>query len=272
MADFDKVILPGKEGKIFVNILGHKISPGHFSKNFTVKTNDPDNARVVLNVSGMVKRVFNFSRNLNFNGFVDEKIDMESIVTITIDDPVNLTGLEWSKKSKDSEILIDKLKADLETIEAGRKYRIKISSKGDIPPGNYLVNLIVKSNFERVSEKEVPVRIVIMPDVEVQPNVLFIREMQVPEGTSKSFEKMVSIIASRGDSLKVLKVVPSSENITVNVREIKPGKAFQCKVQVRPPSETGKYVETLTFYTNYKGYEKIEVLVRGSVRVVSAGQ
>ncbi len=58
MADYDKVIPSGSEGKITVKIHGHKIHPGRFKKSWTVSTNDPENERLVLYVGGSVKKVF----------------------------------------------------------------------------------------------------------------------------------------------------------------------------------------------------------------------
>ena len=49
MADFDKVIPPGQEGKINLEIAGKKVH-GNFSKSATVYTNDPVHAQLTITV------------------------------------------------------------------------------------------------------------------------------------------------------------------------------------------------------------------------------
>ena len=94
------------------------------------------------------------------------------------------------------------------------------------------------------------------------------RELLMNEGTTKSFDKIVSVIAARGDSLKILEVIPSDDSITWNIREVRPGKAYTCKFQIRPPAEPGKYEASLKFLTNYPGYEELVLPIKGSVRIV----
>ncbi len=93
--------------------------------------------------------------------------------------------------------------------------------------------------------------------------------MLIPEGTTRSFNKIVQIMATRGDSLKILKVVSSREDIVTNIQEVKPGKMFRCKLTNRPESKMGEYKGFLTFFTNYTGYEEIKVEILGRVKVIS---
>ena len=269
MADFDKVIPPGTEGKINVKIYGHKIFPGHFKKSYTVTTNDPENERILLSLAGDVVKVFETSSEIAVTGFSDDDLKKEVILTNTLDRPIHLSGYRWSETTRSSPELDDKLGVLLETIEKGRKYRLKVWNKERLDPGHYLGDLFLKSDFEGLGEKKVMVRFTVTPDVEVHPKTVIMREMIVDEGTSKSFDKKITIIAARADSLKILKIVPDREDITVNVQEIVPGKSFRCTIRLRPPTETGRYLGMLKIYTNYPGYEEIPVNITGTVRVMS---
>lgn len=52
--DFPKVLPPGKTGSIRVKVdTGH--SPGPHTKYVTIKTNDPDNSKVMVHLSYNVK-------------------------------------------------------------------------------------------------------------------------------------------------------------------------------------------------------------------------
>lgn len=268
MADFDKVILPGKEGTIGITITGFKIHPGRFTKSFTVTTNDPDQQKVILTVTGIVKKVFDFSlQSISLSGFISEMLKGETIISNKLAEPVNITGWEWSDKSRNYDFLCDNIGVKIETIEAGRQYRVKTWTKEPAVAGAVSGELILKTSFKDMPEKSLSFNMVITPDVQVHPSSIIMREMVIKEGTSQNFEKSISIIAARGDTLKILKVIPDRPDITANIREVKAGQAFSCKISIRPPSETGKYVGNITFITNYKGYEKLTAEIRGTIRV-----
>ncbi len=269
MADFDKVIPPGQEGNINVKIYGHKIFPGHFKKSYTVTTNDPENEKVLLNLSGDVMKVFDVSSDIAITGFSDEDLKKEVILTNLLDQPIHLSEYRWSETSRDSPVMADKIGVKLETVERGRKYSLKVWNKEKLSPGHYLGDLFLKTDFEHLEEKKVMVRFTVTPDVEVHPRSVIMHEMMVEEGTSKSFEKKITIIAARADSLKILRIEPDREDITTSIQEIVPGKSYRCTIQVRPNSKTARYVGTLNIHTNYPGYEVLPVTISGTVRAVT---
>ncbi len=269
MADYDKVILPGQEGKIGITIRGSKIRSGRFKKSFTVKTNDPENAKVILYVTAVVKKVLKLSHSLSVSGFTNELLKVETIITNELDNPVNIKSWHWSEESKkDYDLLCRMIGVKLEGIESGRKYRLKTWTREELPPGRYIGDIILETDFKELPEKKVAFSITITPDVQVHPKRIIMREMRVPEGRTKNFEKTVSIVAARGDSLKVLDIIPSREDMTVKIREVREGKSFSCTISIRPPSETGSYNGSITFVTNYPGYEKIVTPIKGMVRVM----
>ena len=268
MADYDEVIPPGSEGKIGVKLIGHKLHPGHFKKSFTVKTNDPENAKITLKVAGTIKQVFQVSKGMSLSGYKGEELKDEVILTTAIDQPIKITGYHWSEKSRDKAALEEGIGIKITPIEKGKKYKINTWLKGDLPPKQYFADLFFETDFEQLPEKKLTFRLHIMDDVELHPSTIYMRELTMSSGTSKSFEKIVSVISARGDSLKILDVIPSDESIKWNIREVKPGKAYTCRFQIRPKSEPGKYEATLKFLTNYPGYEELVVPIKGSVRII----
>ena len=267
MADFDKVILPGKEGKIEAKLIGRKLHPGHFKKYFRVVTNDPDNQSLTLYLTGNVKKAFDLSKPLNLMGFTTDEIKGETLLSILLDKPVNITGYKWNflRGNPDfNEVMGVKIK----TLEKGKKYRINIWKKGEIEPGRYHGELVLKLDYPKLKEKVLSVNLTITPDVEVHPPVIFFGEMRMNKGVSKSFDRPFSVIATRGDSLKILKVVPGNENITVSTEAVRPGQAYRCTVRVRPKAENGTFKSSLILYTNYPGYKEIKVDIKGAVHVV----
>lgn len=266
MAEYDKVVPPGKEGKVAVKIDGKKIFPGMVEKSFTVMTNDPDNKQFFLVVQGNVKKVFEVSKELSWVGFADEEFKVEAIITNLLTTPVNILGFKWDQGSKDKG-LDQKIGIKLDTIEKGQKYRLKLWRKKELPPDRLVADIILMTDYPKLKEKVLKLSIVVAHDVELHPERLFFGEMILPPGATKPFDRTFNIIAARGDSLKILKVVPNRKDITVNIKELMPGKSYQGTVSIRPESRIGQYFGSMKIYTNYPKYKEINLDLVGSVRV-----
>jgi len=268
VADYDKVIPPGKEGKITAKIVGRKLHTGTFKKRFTVTTNDPERKVITLYLKGNVKKVFGLSDVLSLMGYKNDDIRKEIEITNLLDRPIRITGYKWSIKGRKSPDFNKLMDVKIVELEKGKKYKVKVHKKGDIPPGRYYAELILNTDYEKMMEKTLRFNLTVVPDVEVHPAEIFLGELRLEEGVSKSFDRIFSVIATRWDSLKVLKVVPESERITVATEVVKPGKAYKCTMKIRPKPQSGPFKSKVTIYTNYKGYEKIELPIQGAVRVV----
>lgn len=267
MADFDRVIPPGQEGDIRVKVHGHKIHPGLLRKSYTVTTNDPENRKVILRISGKVERVLEVSKHISLAGFADDDLKQDVFITITQDQPVHLTDFRWDPDNRDSKILKDLLGVELEAVKDGKKYKLSVWNKEKIKPGRYLGRGQLITDFEDLKEKPITIRVTVTPDVSLHPSTLFMGEMYIPQGVTKSFDGVFRVISSRGDSLKIKRVVPATNDMTVSVKEMYEGKSYVCKVKVRPEPKTGRYSNKISVYTNYPGYEKMEMDVTGIVRV-----
>ncbi len=265
MADYTKVIPPGQEGTIKAKIDGKKIFAGYLEKVLNVKTNDPANADFVLTMQFTVKKVFDISSELNWTGFQDENVKLETVITNLMTTPIIIKGFEWSKTAKEKQ-LDQKLAVKLETVEKGKKYRLTIIKKKDIPPDRYYGEITLLTDYPKMPTKMLTFNINVVKDVEVYPERIFFGEMVIEKGTSKTFDRAFNVIAARGDSLKIVKVVPSSPEITVKVQEQTPGKSFKGTVWVRPPDKLGQYIGSIKIYTNYPKYKEIVLEIVGSVR------
>ena len=272
MADYDEVIPPGSEGKINVRLIGYKLPTGKFKKSFTVKTNDPENEKVILYLTGNVQRIFDMSKGLALTGYLNEELKDEVVLTSTIDTPIHITGYHWSDKTKEKDILDKAIGVKITPLEKGKKYKVETWMKKQLPPRQYFADLVLETDFDKLPEKQVSLRIQVMNDVEVHPDQVYMHELRLTEGTTQSFEKAISVIAARGDSLKILEVTPSDDSITYNMREVKPGKAYTIRFTIRPPAIPGKYEASMTIKTNYKGYETLVVPIKGAVRVNPASK
>ncbi len=228
-------------------------------------TNDPENPRVGITLKGKVKKVFQLSQPLALSGFIGEDFSIKAILENKLDQPVHITGVGWSESTDEN--IKNNLEVKLEAVEEGRKYSITVDDKDRFTKGSYHGALVLKTDFDKVKEKTVDVRVLVHAEVQLYPEKLLLPEMVVPQGATKSFQKVVTIIVKKGDSLKIKDVVPSREDIVTTLTEVKPGKAFRCKLTIRPESRDGEYKGSIKFITNYPGYEEVEVEILGRVRV-----
>ncbi|MFO7914801.1 MAG: hypothetical protein R6U43_03815 [Candidatus Krumholzibacteriales bacterium] len=229
-------------------------------------TNDTENEKVTLSVSGDVKEVFGLSNSLHISGFLKEPISKKIQLSNKLDTPIHITGMEWRE---DSDSMLNKrLMVNVEPVEEGQTYSVTVKGKEEFDTGHYFGNLILKTDFEPVPEKVLRVRVLINADIETYPKRVLLPDMLVPEGTSRSFNKVITILAKRGDSLVVRDAVPSRSDIAVNLREVREGKAYRCKLTIRPETRDAEYRAKITFITNYENYEEVEVEILGRVKVV----
>jgi hypothetical protein len=266
VAEYDKVIPPGKEGKVEVKIDHKKIFPGMVEKSFTVLTNDPDNKQFFLVVQGNVKKVLDVSRDLSWAGFADENFKLEATITDLLSTPIDITGYKWDQSSIDKGI-DQRVGVKIETIEKGRKYLLKIWKKKELIPDRFVSDITLLTDYPKMKEKTLKLSVVVAHDVELHPDRLYFGEIVLPPGATRSYERSFSIVAARGDSLKVLKVVPNRKDITVNMKELQPGKSYQGTVSIRPESRIGQYMGSIKIYTNYPNYKELNLDIVGSVRV-----
>lgn len=230
-----------------------------------VLSNDPENPRVAITMKGKVKKVFQLSQPLALSGFIGEDFGVKAMLENKLEQPVHITGVDWSESTDEN--IKKNLEVKLEAVEEGRKYSVTVEDKKEFTKGSYHGTLILQTDFDKVREKTLDVRVLVHAEVQLYPERLLLPEMVVPRGATKSFQKVVTIIAKKGDSLKIREVVPSREDIVTTLTEVKPGKAYRCKLTIRPESRDGEYKGSIKFITNYPGYEEIEVEILGRVRV-----
>jgi hypothetical protein len=269
VADYDKTVPPGQVGKVHVLINGKKIFPGPIEKNFAVKTNDPANEQFTLTVKGTVKRALDFSREMRWAGFPDEDIRLDCVVTDLLPTPINIMSVRWDSDST-SKALETKVGLKLETVEKGKKYHLKVWKKKELAPESFVANIVIVTDYPKLKEKFLPIAITVMKDVELHPEKLYYGDMVIPPGATKAFDRSFNIVAARGDTLKILKTVPSRNDMTVKIQELVPGKSFRGTVLVRPTSKIDQYAGSIKIYTNYAKYKEINLDIVGSVSIEGA--
>lgn len=121
MAQYDRAIPPGGEGKIILKV-DTKGFKGNINEGARVYTNDPKNKVVRINVTAFIKVPISVSpRSVYLGGFASDTI--ERVVTIRTQNtkPLSLKPVKFT--------LSDKVDYRIEILEKGRYFRIIFRNK-----------------------------------------------------------------------------------------------------------------------------------------------
>lgn len=120
MAQFDRAVPPGGEGKITIKVTLNNMN-GPVKKTSTAFTNDPQNPQVKLVMQGTVKGLIEVRPGnvVSFRGMVDQMGERE-VEIISLSRPFQIQRLEST--------LEDKISHKLETVANGKHYRLKVSN------------------------------------------------------------------------------------------------------------------------------------------------
>ena len=149
MANFDKVVPPGGEGKITLQVTT-KGYQGSVHKSAKVHHNDPKRGAVVLRINANVKvPIYLSSRYIRLYGKEGQSVTRVVDIKAELDKPLKLSPIEFN--------LSDKLSYTIEEIEKGKKYRIRFKSIPG-PPQTYTGFLKLKTNYTEKPEITVRIR------------------------------------------------------------------------------------------------------------------
>jgi hypothetical protein len=149
VADFDKAIPPGGEGKITLKIKTEGYQ-GTIRKSARVYSNDPARGTVRLNISAFVKTPIHLSPRYVHLYAKDEKSVTKVVeVRAELDKPLKLTPDKFN--------LADKVTYTLEEVEAGRKFQIQFTSLPGLDKA-YRGSLTLKTNYPEKPEITLRIR------------------------------------------------------------------------------------------------------------------
>ena len=149
MANFDKVILPGGEGKIALKI-ETKNYKGSITKSAKVKTNDPANNEVKITIKAEVIQIIQvMPTSLNFVGIAGQEIKKTIMISTDEKKPLELEEISFN--------LPQKLTYRIEEVKKGKQFRISFTNIPGVAEV-YQGELKFKTNFPEKQELTIPIR------------------------------------------------------------------------------------------------------------------
>lgn len=249
--DFDSTIPPGGEGKITLklNLKGYQ---GDVKKTATVTSNDPQNGKLILVMQGRVKSLIDVrpGTNITFRGLADQQ--RETVLEI-VATPPNKFQIQKTETN-----LEGKISHQVETVQAGTQYKLKVSNLAK--QGNY--NGFVKVYTDLPQKPDIVVRVsgFIEGEISVKPQTLAVGKLaaQQPLRVGK-----VMVTNNHGKPFKITKLTYDEKLIKVTQAALPNGEGYSLDVnanieQIAPGS---RQQVVLTIETDVAPSEKYDVQV-----------
>jgi hypothetical protein len=230
VANFDKVIPPGQEGKVNLVIEGNKVH-GSFTKSATIHSNDPEHPVMTVTLAGnKIPYVEIIPRDrVYLQGRYGEKIE-ETLTVRSNEDDVDfeITALESN--------IDDKITYKAEPGPNPGEYQLHIWKNPKLPTLNTYGSLTLKTTSTNAPERVIQVQVVTKGAITVQPTTL--NYGRIPFGKvdedAEPVKKSVTVIKSIGQ-FSIENVEFDSDDYQADVQEVVPGKRYKVDVTFQPP-------------------------------------
>lgn len=248
--EYDRVIGPGAVGQIPVSINTNRFS-GKFSKSVTVISNDPQNPKIKLTLTGTARPFIKVQPLAADFGTIGE--DETKTVTVKLtnntDDPVNIT--------LGHEDAVGPFHTELIAVTPGREYDLKITATPPYGRRSVRRYLHLNTDHPKSPKLQIACRAHVRPRLEVNPRIL-----RLPEPQPDAFQRTVRFTNHGQDPVKLLSVESDVEGLDVTFQEVSAGKEYMLSIRgpadFAPASRVGKVV----LHLDDKESPTIEVPIR----------
>jgi uncharacterized protein DUF1573 len=239
-AKFDKVIAPGKEGKIELVVDGNKVH-GQFSKAAEVTSNDPDHPTISLSISGTEIPFVNVvpDGTVYLHGRPGEPVEKELTISSNEKDiDFKVTGV--------SSNIDDKVKYSYAPGAKKGEYVVKVTKNPQLPIMSTYGSLIIHTTSKKSPDTTLQVHVMTKSSILLSPSVLNYGEVKFtdPKGPGTPSTKSVTVTRSAG-KLKIKDVSTSNPNFVAKLETLTPDQQYKIMVTFTPPTrKQSKQTET----------------------------
>lgn len=232
MAKFDKVILPGQEGKIEMVVEGDKVH-GEFSKSAQVHSNDPAHPQLAITVAGYEVPYVNVvpEGNVYLHGRYNEKI--EKVLTLTSNEKdldFKVTGI--------SSNLDDKITYRLEDGSRPGEYLLHVYKNPKLPTLSTYGSLNVHTNSPNAPQSTLQVHVMTKGAITVSPAMVNFGAVKFADEAGPGTPVTKSVIVSKAAGEFRIKGVTLSNGAFVSATEtVSEGKQYRLQITFMPPAK-----------------------------------
>ncbi|HZS07567.1 MAG TPA: DUF1573 domain-containing protein [Blastocatellia bacterium] len=233
-SDFDKVVAPGQEGKITLNVKTTGFH-GAISKFADVTTSDPDNPNFTLTMVMLVSREsspegqrvgsFLISPSSRWKGRLAQGNSDDVMFSIVNDapQPVRVTKVSVDGKA---------FTATLQTLEEGRRYLIIAKSSETLKAGNVVETLRVTTESREFPELQLQLDGNVEPAVSALPKALNFGVLPIsnPAYDVSRTGKFLFVRLARGSGLEIKKVSSTLPFLKIEALDDVKGQSYRVLV------------------------------------------
>lgn len=243
VAEYDKVIAPGGQGKV-KTILSTGNYTTHYKKVINVITNDPLKPNVPLSLEGDVKQRISSEPHLAaYFGQLAPGLELTRKFKLTnnSDQPMKLEIVPPATPTC--------FKAELKELEPGKVAEITVTAAPPFQDNTNAAQFTIKTGIEGVPDMTLPCSLIKPPAVQVVPPIVRIP----PSPLNNLYRQPVTVRNNTENPLKVLSAECNDSRIKVEPTETAPGKLWTISLEI-PTGYTPQPEQAplLTIKTDYK--------------------
>jgi hypothetical protein len=249
VANFDKVIAPGAEGKIELVLDGTRVH-GDFVKTAQVHSNDPEHPELTLTIAGKKVGFLNVVPDgvVYLQGRYEEPIEKE----VTISSNEKLPDFKVIGASSDID---DKISYEVKPGLVKGEYILKIKKNPETPISSSYGTVTIKTNSTNAPETKLQVQVMTKGNITVSPSSVNFGSVAfaAKDKNASPVTRTVMVIRNSGEGLDVKDVKIDNPNFKATVESVTPGKQFKVEVTFSPPlkrSPTQRETGELIINTN----------------------
>ena len=230
MAKFDKVISPGREGKIELAVGGDKVH-GEFTKSATVDSNDPDHPHMTLTVTGKEIPYVNIQPEgtVYMHGRFGEAVEQDLTISSNEKDlDLKVLGVHSN--------IDDKITYAVEPAPAPGTYTLKVFKNPKLPTLSTYGTITVSTNSKRAPDTTVQVHVMTKGSITLSPTILTYGAVKFTDenGPGAPETKALTVTKTAG-GFKIKDVAINNDNFKAVVDPVTAGQQYRIQVTFTPP-------------------------------------
>ncbi len=237
----------GMEGlDVEINFKGRR---GHLLKAIYVDTDDPENPSLRLEITGTVLVPIEVQpEGIHFGAVgADGMIEREVLLTATGTNVFQVRSVTVSSTQ---------ISAKWDTLEAGKRYRVTVSSEGPRGYGSTIASVRVETDHPQAERVDIPVAVFVAGDIVAAPGVLLL----IPTEANSVRTSRLSLYSPSSKPFKVTKVECPGDGMTATASFVS---ADRSSVEVKTwGALMGKDGTSLRIETDLSTMKELRIPVR----------
>ncbi len=251
-----QTIAPGASATIRAEIRG-KTLRGKVSKAINVESNDPKTPVYRLTFTGEVKSLLSMNPRMARFSELDrtEPSTIEITITNNTDKPIRIS---------EPVSTLPNVSATLTEVEKGKVFKVTITAR---PPykGNFVHGKVtLKTDLPGHAQHMIPFFGRLPPAIEIRPKEARVMNLGKLEA-GKEYSQTFRIVSMDDSAFQITEVSSNNWRVLPTIREIKPDREYEVRVQAHPPYEWGMNRAQLTFKTASPSAPSLSVQVYGEL-------